>query len=369
MSKNIILAVGSTGGHFFPGLRIALFLREKYGIDSIFLGLIKTDFQNILNQYGFSFVDLKIFYLKTNKILCRLNNIIAYYFSLLKATFKSFLILCRIRPKLVLGTGSFGSFPACISSYLLGIPLFLYEQNLIAGKANRMLIPFAKKIFIAFSGFHFNNKKIILTGNPVERIVPHLDRKTCYVKFGLNEDKKILLIFGGSQGAVSLNTWIINILPQIEDFKDWQIIHITGKTDYERVKEKYVNLKINSAVLPFLFPMDYAYTISDLAIARGGALSLSELSFWGVPSLILPYFLAKDNHQEYNALYFQEKGGAYLFKRTEIEANQMPEILKELLSDNGKLKRMSEKMKKIMPNNALEIIGEEIYKNISKNYQ
>lgn len=358
MKKKIIIAVGSTGGHFFPGLRIARYLREKYGIDAIFLGPIKSNFQTILQADNFSFVNLLISSVRGNKITATL----IYYPAMIKAIFKSFIFLYQTKPKLVIGTGSFGSFPACISAYLLKIPLFLHEQNIVSGKANRFLGRFAKKIFLAFPNFSCNSAKTLVVGNPVGKFEQNIDKQTCYEKLGLDKDKKTLLIFGGSQGAFSLNTWIINILAEISNFKNWQVIHIAGEADCKRVRGQYMDSKISSVVLPFLFPMDCAYLISDLAIARGGALSLSELSFWGIPSLIAPYSYAKDNHQEHNAIYFQEKGGAYLLEKTDIENGRIPEILQELLNDSDKLKQMSENIKKILPNDALESICEEIYR-------
>lgn len=363
MSNKIIIAVGSTGGHFFPGLRIACHAREKYGIESIFLGPIKSKFQTILKAENFPFVNLSISQAQKNII----TTIFIYYMTMVRAIVKSFIFLCRARPKLVIGMGSFGSFPACISAYLLKVPLFLHEQNIIPGKANKFLAKFSHKIFLAFPGSSFHPAKTLVVGNPVVKCELDLDKQNCYKKFGLDTDKKTLLIFGGSQGAFSLNTWVVNILPQIANFKNWQVIHIAGDADCKRVKGKYINSKIHSVVLPFLFPMDCAYLISDLAIARGGALSLSELSFWGIASLIVPYSYAKDNHQEYNAFYFQKKGGAYLLKITDVQNGRIPKILQELLKDSDKLEQMGKKMKGIMRNDALERICEEIKKEIDRN--
>ena len=289
---------------------------------------------------------------------------------MIKATFRSFLFLSRTIPELVIGTGSFGSFPVCMSAYLLRIPLFIQEQNTIPGKANNLLGKFARKIFLAFPNSSFQPAKTLVVGNPVGRQRLDLDKKVCYERFNLDMKKKTLLIFGGSQGALSLNSWFMNLLDGMGDLKDWQIIHITGKMDYERVKERYRNLPISSSVLPFLYPMDYAYRISDLAVSRGGAISLSELSFWGIPALIVPYSYSTDNHQEYNARYFQEKGGVYLLKAEEMEDGRFSQNLKELLNDSKKLKLMSEKMKKILRNDALEKTCEEIHRYINhENYQ
>ncbi len=363
MKNKIVIAVGSTGGHFFPGLAVARYLREKYKVESMFWGPIKLNFQNILQEEKFSFVNLSIPSTSGNII----TVVFSYYPSMFKAVIQSFFFLCHARPKLVMGTGSFGSFPACISAYLLRIPLLLHEQNIVSGKANKFLAKFAQKIFLAFPNSSLISKKSLVVGNPVEKFKPNPDKQTCYKNFGLDKNKKTLLVFGGSQGAVSLNTWTVDVLEKLSDFENWQVIHITGEADYWRVREKYIKLGTSSVVLPFLFPMDCAYLISDLAITRGGALSLSELSFWGVPSLIVPYVYAKDNHQKYNALYFQEKSGAYLLKKTDIEKSRVPKILQELINSPDKLKKTSENIKKVMPNDALEKICEEIYKYIKSN--
>ncbi len=338
-------------------MRIAQYLKENYGIEVTLLGPIKSEFQTILKTPKLPFVNLKISPGQTNIIA----TILFYYLALLKATFKSFLFLYRTRPALVIGTGSFGSFPACISAYFLRIPIFIHEQNTMPGKANRFLGKFARKIFLAFPNSCFPFSKTFVVGNPVGSQGLNLDKKVCYEKLGLDAKKKTLLVFGGSQGAFSLNSWFMNLLERIENLKDWQIIHITGRSDYERVKERYVKLKTNSAVLPFLYPIVSAYRISDLAISRAGALSLSELSFWGIPALIIPYSYAKDNHQEHNARYFQERGGAYFLRPEEMEDKKFSQTFQELLNDSSKLRLMSEKMKKILPNDALERICKEIY--------
>ncbi len=361
MGKKIVIAVGSSGGHFFPGLSIAQCLRDNYAVETTLLGPIKEEFQTILKTEKFPFVNLKI--------SSRQADIIAtisfyYYLAMLKAIFKSFLFLCRERPKLVIGTGSFGSFPACISACFLRIPIFVHEQNTIPGKANELLGKFARKVFLAFPNSSFHSSKTLVVGNPVGKQRLDLDKKVCYEKFGLDTKKKTILVFGGSQGAFSLNTWFVNLLEEMGDLKGWQIIHITGKRDYERVKERYTNFKIRSSVLSFLYPMDCAYRISDLAISRGGALSLSELSLWGIPALIVPYSYAKDNHQEHNARYFQEKGGAYLLNPEEMRDRNFSQTLQELLNDSHRLMSMSENMKKTMRNDALEKICEEIYRYI-----
>jgi len=360
LEKKIVIAVGSTGGHFFPALNIARYLKEKYKIESVFLGPIKSKFQNIVRKENFSFVNLPISSACSNMI----TAISFYYPSMFKALFKSFFFLCRTRPKVVIGMGSFGSFPACMSAYLLRIPLLLHEQNIVSGKANKFFGKFAKKIFLAFPNSSFNPGKTLVVGNPIGKFTSNMYKQACYKKFGLDKDKKTLLIFGGSQGAFSLNTWVTGILAELSHFEDWQVIHITGDIGYEKLMKKYKKMKIASVVLPFLFPMDYAYLISDLAIARGGALSLSELSFWGIPSLIAPYSYAKNDHQKYNAIYFQEKGGAYLLEKMDMRENHAPKILQDLLSSADKIKEMSDNIKKIMPGDALEKICEEIYKYV-----
>jgi UDP-N-acetylglucosamine--N-acetylmuramyl-(pentapeptide) pyrophosphoryl-undecaprenol N-acetylglucosamine transferase len=361
LGKRVIIAVGSSGGHFFPALRIAQYLRENYGIESTLLGPMKEELQTILKTEKVPFVNLKISAEQTNIIAI----ISFYYLPMLKAIFKSFLFLCHKRPKLVIGTGSFGSFPGCISACLLRIPIFIHEQNTIPGMANNFLGKFARKVFLAFPNSSSRSSKTHVVGNPIERQKIDLDKKACYEKFNLDMQKKTLLIFGGSQGAFSLNSWFMDLLEEIRDLKDWQILHIAGRKDYERIKERYANFKIRSYVLPFLYPIDCAYRISDLAISRAGALSLSELSFWGIPALIAPYSYSKDNHQEHNARYFQERGGAYLLKPEEMRDDKFLGNFKELLNDSYKLKLMGEKMKKTLPEDALEKVCEEIHNYIN----
>lgn len=329
-------------------------MRDNYGINATISGPIKKEFRTILRKENIPFFDPGIHSIRTDII-----NVILYYLTLLGAVFKSFVFLCRERPKLVLGTGSFGSFPACIAAFFLNIPVVIHEQNTVPGLANRVLGRFAKKVLLAFPNTSFPQSKIVLVGNPVNREIADLDKKTCYDKLGLDSTKKTLLIFGGSQGAFSVNSWFIYFLKKTKNLRGWQIIHITGNEDYSRIKKVYEDLRINALISPFLYPLDCAYEVSDLAVTRGGALSLSELSFWGIPALIIPYAYSKDNHQEYNALFFQKKGAAYLLKPKERDDGTMA-FFNALLNDTEKLESMSRNMKKALSEDALEKICKEI---------
>lgn len=359
MAKKVVIALGSTGGHFFPGLRIAQHLREKYGIEAVLLGPIKEKFHTILKREGLPFINLQI-----PSRGQQVSATVLFYWALLVSSFRAFFYLLKIRPQLVMGTGSFGSLPSCVAAFLLHKPLFIHEQNIIPGKVNHWLGKYADKIFLAFPNSPFSSSKTLVVGNPVKTEKLDLDRVTCYKKFDLDSGKKTLLIFGGSQGSSDINDCFRGLLGELEHFPDWQILHITGKRDYQTVKERYRRYSIGSCALPFCYPMEYAYRIADLAICRAGALSLSELSIWGIPAMVIPYPYSKDNHQESNALYFQQRGGAYLVRGEEVKNGIFLKKLKRLLLDSEEREAMGSRMREILPDDASRRICEEIKKYV-----
>ncbi len=297
-SKKIIIAGGGTGGHIFPAIAIAEEL-EKRGYTIIFAGSSKG--------FNPSFFNNKIFYsipsagVKNQKLF----KIILAFFKVFYGILYSLLLLFKIKPVAVFGVGGYVSVPVVLAAAILRIPIYIQEQNVSVGIANRILGFFSRKIFLGFKDAEnfFQKRKCVFTGNPL--------RKEFYSSYQYNPNSNTLLILGGSQGARAINNLIISILKDIELlFPKIIIVHQTGKSDFFEVKSRYQNTNIKSTILEFIDDMVSKYVEASLVIARSGAMTVSELIAIGRPAILIPYPRKGQNDQTENAYYLKSLGVA-----------------------------------------------------------
>jgi len=273
--KPWVLAVGGTGGHLLPAL--ALKKRLKGPVWMMGKGLKKHTLTKDLPHA------IEVAAANRNP------------FRLALGLFQSLWHLLRLRPKAVIGFGSYHSLPVCLAALLLRIPLHLYEYNVRAGKVSRWLSRFAKS-----SGVVFKETDLKGTVHTVAPLLMHeqkASRTEAAAYFGLDPEKKTLLIFGGSQGALFLN----RVAEQIGPFgKSWQVVHLTGANKQGRPAE-------NWCVRAFEERMDLAWSLADLALCRAGAGTICEARAYGVYTLFVPYRYA-GGHQKANADLMAELG-------------------------------------------------------------
>lgn len=306
----IIIAAGGTGGHLFPAQALAKQIGTEMSPIFMSAGLSHNRFFQ-KETYPFYDIPSATIFRKNPMMLLKAG------FSLLRGVWKSFRILRKERPQFILGFGSFHSFPVLVAGKLLGIPFALYESNARAGKVNRLLSKWAK-----FSAIQFEADQIGLKGRliPVQmptQMMTHLEDP--YEYFQLAKKKCTLLVFGGSQGARSINAMILEMLPKLQEA---QVIHILGKgEDLEKVKKQYQNHGIIACIKAFEPKMPLAWTIADFCISRAGAMTLAEQIQFVVPSILIPYPHATENHQAFNADFMEKvvKGSHHL-KAATVEA-------------------------------------------------
>jgi len=299
VKKRILLAVGGSGGHLFAAEKIANELKHH---DVHFIGVGLDDSEFFKNS-EYSHTSIK------GDTLTKANgfkNVIA-----LKRIFDGYRLsrkfIKKFNPDLIIGFGSFHSFPPSFAAIHLNTPLVLFEPNAIFGRVNKFLAKKAK--FTAVQFYPYPTKvsgDIKSISLPIKEEITSIEDARSY--FGLDRDKKTVLIFGGSQGAKSLN----EIVPQYLKGLDIQVIHIIGKnTNMDEIHKLYESLQIKSSLKVFEDNMPLAYRACDFAICRSGACTLSELIHYGVPTILVPYPFATDNHQLHNAEFFQTivKGG------------------------------------------------------------
>ncbi len=258
-------------------------------------------------------------------------------FLLMKGILQSMQILRRESPDAVIGMGAYFSVPVSLSARLLHIPVFLHEQNVFPGKATRLLLRFAGKIFVSFDStadYFKERQKVSVTGNPVRSLPARTNKKELLQPAGLNEARKTVLIFGGSHGAKKINDAVLAAQNFIASQNTFQVIHVTGEFDYARVKEASAHAK-NYAVFPYLENIMEFMTVSDLVVCRAGATTCAELLALHKPSVLIPYPFAADQHQMKNARELEKQGAARILSDEQVSGETLKQIFQNLLSEHG----------------------------------
>lgn len=322
MTKKLIVAGGGTGGHIFPGLAIAKEWQKRQG-EALFVGTPRGQEKDLIPKYGYRLHLLNVSSLKGSGIFQKIKTILG----LPKAIFQAFGILKQENPDLVLGIGGYASFPTVLAAFLKGIPTAITDQNMHPGMTNRFLGKLVKKVFVSFEDAEpfFPAKKTTTTGNPVRSKIKGSDLPDFKGRFQI-------LIFGGSQGAVSMNKAFTEALLKLKDqWENLEIIHQSGKTDLPFLQSFYKEHKISAHVGSFFHNMNELYEKSHLVIARSGAGTVTELALSGRPSILVPYPFASDNHQVKNALFLSRRQAAILMEQKDLTPEKLESQLRELL--------------------------------------
>ncbi len=335
-----IIAGGGTGGHYFPALAVAEALRKE-GHTLFYIG---TE-NGIEKRLGFP--SHRTLFIKVSGFIGRGIKGYLSSFRFLTSTATLLKEIDRFQPDAAVVFGGYGSLPSGVASFLKGVPLYVQEQNSVPGRVNRLLSRFSECSFLGFPGAEkFLKGKKLFTGNPVRREVveaagkrEEVRRKTLR-KLNLSEKRKTLLVIGGSQGALFLNRLFIETVPLLS--REVQVIHITGESkDEEKLKEVYRERGIDARVFPFYRNVWELYSVADCAVSRAGALAISELSLFGIPTLFIPYPYAADDHQLTNARFLSEIGAALYREQRSItpkETAQIVELLLFSIIDSTRLK-------------------------------
>jgi len=356
----IIISGGGTGGHIFPAISIALGFKNRYpGSNILFVGAKNKMEMDIVPKYNFKIKGLWISGFQRSFSFKNLIFPLKVVYSLIK----SFLIIKKFKPDIVIGTGGFASGPLLITSQILKIPNVIQEQNSFPGFTNRILSKKAKIVFVAFEGMerYFKNKRLMLFGNPLRKFKNNMKIRKYDLKnnFNLKSEKKLLFVLGGSLGSKKINEFLKG---KLEFFKknNFQILWQTGKKYFNDFKKFSDN---DVKVFPFVEEINKIFLISDIIISRSGAITLSELCFSKSPVFLIPSPNVTDNHQYYNALAFERKGAAILIKENELE-NKFESYFIDLINDEKKQKNMINNLNKMAKRNSTDLIIDEIVKLI-----
>ena len=329
----ILIAGGGTGGHLYPGIALAHeFARLRPGVEILFVGTARGLEARVVPREGFALATVRV-----RGIVGRgMVRAVAALARLPLALAEAWTIVRRFRPDLIVGVGGYAAGPAVVAGRLLRRTIVLLEQNVVPGVTTRWLAPLADLIVASFDESRAGLRgRVEVLGNPVRRSVVERGRTPLPKDAGL-------LVFGGSQGAATINRAMVGALPELKVLPGLRIVHQTGAADHARTREAYAAAGVAATVEPYLDDMGSAYAAAALVVARAGATSVAEITACGRPAILIPYPHAAHGHQERNARALVAAGAAEMILDRDLGGGRLGGAIVALLSDRARLETMAD---------------------------
>jgi len=352
---HLLLTGGGTGGHLFPAIAAAeAFCAEYPGTQVLFVGTKRKMDAVSLGNHGFTGCTVDCHGLKGKNPIELVRALLVLPLSFVQAIGH----IRRFRPDVVLGVGGYVTGPVVAAARTLGIPAVIHEQNSVPGLANRKLAAIVNRICLSLPDRdgYFPKWKCVLTGNPVRQgIVDLAGRRQPGPADGLT-----VAVLGGSQGAHALNMLVRDAFCGAEKLRlhGIRLIHQTGEKDEAEIAASYRQAGVPAEVAAFFRDMASVYERADLVVSRAGATTLSELAVLGLPAILVPYPFAADNHQEKNADYYVQSGGALKLREKDLTADLLAEQIGRLAGDQTLRAKMGAAMRQAaLPEAAQAIVA------------
>jgi UDP-N-acetylglucosamine--N-acetylmuramyl-(pentapeptide) pyrophosphoryl-undecaprenol N-acetylglucosamine transferase len=326
-----MIMAGGTGGHVFPALAVADYLRAR-DWRVVWLGAQTGMEATLVPQHGYQLAPIRFAGLRGKGVLAKL----LLPLNLLVAFWQSLRAIRAHKPDVVLGMGGYIAFPGGMMAALLGRPLAIHEQNSIAGLANRVLAGVADRILVAFPGAL---PKSLPTGNPVREAIARVPSPA--QRFAGRSGPLRVLVVGGSLGAAALNERVPQAIALLAAGDRPRVVHQSGAKHLDALRAGYAAAGVAADLVPFIEDMAQAYAEADVAICRAGATTVAELAAVGVASILVPFPFAVDDHQTTNARYLADPGAAILVQQRDLTAEKLAETLHGLTRE--RLLAMAEK--------------------------
>lgn len=362
--KRLVIACGGTGGHLFPGIAVAEAWKSRGGESLLVISEKQID---ALASEGYD--DLRFERMKSIA-MPRIYSpkMIGFLFGFAGGLAQCRKIIRGFEADAVLGMGGFTSTAPLIAGRWRRLPTFIHESNAIPGRANQLNARFASTVLAGFEecARHFGERDVAVVGTPIRPAVAEKpSRADALAHFGMREDRLTVMVMGGSQGARRINQLVCEALPRLPGDRV-QVLHITGPADFDEARIAHESLPAghSSVVLPFCGEMQLALAAADLAICRSGASTLTELSYYGIPSILIPYPFAADDHQTRNAEIFSIPGAAELWDQKDLDPDTFTQRLIEWIGDPEKRDRMKARMEALAVPDASQRVCEVIEKAI-----
>lgn len=362
----IIVSGGGTGGHIYPAVSIIEeFKRRDPSTEVLYIGTAHGLEADIIPDLG---IDFKTIHVKGMPRKLNKKSMIAIR-ELFKGLRESKKLIKDFDPDVVIGTGGFVSGPVLYSAAKNKKYCVFHEQNSYPGITNRILSNYVDKYFVTYNeSIQYFKKQgnAIVTGNPIRNRFEELDKKKDedYAFFDLDPKKKVVFSFGGSNGSKAINDTILTIKEKINANSAIQWIHVTGKNNYDNFLKTIGSTGDNIKLYPYMNDMDKAYNITDLIITSSGAITLAEISFCGLASILIPKGYTTENHQEFNARVYEKNGAAKVLLEKDLDGNILYNLIEEIISDDKIIVEMKKASKGLAKPNAAKDIVDRIYEEI-----
>jgi UDP-N-acetylglucosamine--N-acetylmuramyl-(pentapeptide) pyrophosphoryl-undecaprenol N-acetylglucosamine transferase len=346
--RKLVVTGGGTGGHIFAGIAIADEWKKTYpGSRIVFVGAVGGIEEKLVPKAGYPLELVRLGSLKGVSVAKRLRTVFQVPLALLAAA----RILLREKPDAVIGVGGYASGPVVLIARILGwtwgVRTAILEQNAVPGFTNRILARFSHSVFCAFPGIEdrFQHSKTAITGNPVrDSMVPYASA---------TREPFTIFIFGGSQGAMGINTLILDSFEHLRDLlPHLRFIHQTGERDLERMLDGYRKAGVSARVEKFIYDMPECYAAASLVVCRAGSSTLAELAAVHRAAILVPFPFAADNHQEKNAQLFVDRGAAEMMIQEKSDGKLLADKIRMYYGNPGKLAALEAGIAKFHAGNA-----------------
>jgi len=352
----VVVSAGGTGGHIYPALAIIEKIKEKdKNSEFLYVGTHNRMEKDLIPELGIKYEQLEIIGFNRKKLLSNFKTLSLF----LKAKKKASKILKEFKPDIVIGCGGYVTAPVIYAASKLKIKTLIHEQNSVVGMSNKFLSKYADLIAVSFEATmkDFDQKKVVLTGNPCGEKSLKV-KKAKKEEFGLDENKKLIVIVMGSLGSRTVNDKIVNMLDKFN--QNYEILFVTGNSYYEKVKDMKTNKNIK--IVPFVYEIPRVLKICDLLISRAGASTMSEIMALNVPTIFIPSPYVPNNHQYKNAMSLVEKNAALILEEKELIDDNLIKMVDDVLNNEKKYTEIKENLKDMGINDSMEKIYNEIIK-------
>lgn len=362
----VIIAAAGTAGHINPGIAIANKIKEEEpGSKIIFIGTTRGLENDLVQRAGYELKTVEAYGLAKKISLDNLNKVM----KTIKGIGQAKKIVKEFQPDIVIGTGGYICGSAILAAKKYNIPTMLHESNAFPGKAVEML---SKKVDTILVGFKeakdrlIHAKNVVVTGTPTKiknRNFTSQEKAKILKELGLKENKPMVLIFGGSQGAKAINDTVIEIVNNKLN-KDYQIMWAPGPMQFKLIKQRIKNMsKLEGVkIVPYIYNMEEVMNVADLIIARSGAMTITEVATVGKPAIFVPLPYVSQNHQEYNAKVLEAVGAAKIILNKDLKEDVLNKEIEGIIQYPDKISKMSEKARQI----ANQQVEDKIYEEVKK---
>lgn len=360
----ILIVAGGTGGHLFPAIAVANNIREKSCFFDITFCIDKRIDSKLLTSHDYVY-----YYTFAPQMPSGFSlRWVLFGFRLIASFVNASKILNKVNPEVVIGFGAYVTGPILCLAKMRHKKIVIHEQNVSMGKANSLLSKMASRVAVSFNISIKPDPKYILTGNPIRddllKDIEDFNKQKARATLDLDVSKSTVLVMGGSQGSCVINSAFLQMINTLskEQLDSFQIIHLTGKAEFDSVQSVYKDMNKNCEVYSFYERMGILYKASDLAISRSGATTVSELCASSLPAILVPYQKA-GGHQINNAMFLQKHNASIVINQKELSPDLLRDKFLGIINNGNELSGMRKNLSVLFMPDAADKLSEVILKS------